>query len=86
MTTVLFVVPAADRWTLRDGEVPPSGFRGERCPTDTRITLRAHTTEHRPARLRGYGGQGAWKGACHPQGRRTTSSPQHATCPSRRPT
>ncbi|MFE5481115.1 type 1 glutamine amidotransferase domain-containing protein [Streptomyces sp. NPDC056527] len=29
MTRVLFVVSAADRWTLRDGEVHPSGFWGE---------------------------------------------------------
>ncbi|MBY8864344.1 type 1 glutamine amidotransferase domain-containing protein [Streptomyces sennicomposti] len=29
MTKVLFVVSAADRWTLRDGEVHPSGFWGE---------------------------------------------------------
>lgn len=29
MTTVLFVVSAADRWTLRDGEVHPSGYWGE---------------------------------------------------------
>ncbi|OPC76919.1 type 1 glutamine amidotransferase domain-containing protein [Embleya scabrispora] len=29
MTKVLFVVSAADRWTLRDGVVHPSGFWGE---------------------------------------------------------
>ncbi|MGW1298024.1 type 1 glutamine amidotransferase domain-containing protein [Streptomyces sp. NPDC002533] len=29
MTKVLFVVSAADRWTLRDGEVHPSGYWGE---------------------------------------------------------
>ncbi|MGW1325275.1 type 1 glutamine amidotransferase domain-containing protein [Streptomyces antibioticus] len=29
MTRVLFVVSAADRWTLRDGEVHPSGYWGE---------------------------------------------------------
>ncbi|MFJ3224461.1 type 1 glutamine amidotransferase domain-containing protein [Streptomyces sp. NPDC086783] len=29
MTKVLFVVSAADRWTLKDGEVHPSGFWGE---------------------------------------------------------
>ncbi|MFG1663978.1 type 1 glutamine amidotransferase domain-containing protein [Streptomyces sp. Y7] len=29
MTRVLFVVSAADRWTLRNGEVHPSGFWGE---------------------------------------------------------
>ncbi|MGW1537764.1 type 1 glutamine amidotransferase domain-containing protein [Streptomyces aureus] len=29
MTKVLFVVSATDRWTLRDGEVHPSGFWGE---------------------------------------------------------
>ncbi|MET7640660.1 type 1 glutamine amidotransferase domain-containing protein [Streptomyces sp. NPDC005438] len=29
MTRVLFVVSAADRWTLKDGEVHPSGYWGE---------------------------------------------------------
>ncbi|MFB8072118.1 type 1 glutamine amidotransferase domain-containing protein [Streptomyces californicus] len=29
MTKALFVVSAADRWTLRDGEVHPSGYWGE---------------------------------------------------------
>ncbi|TXS44322.1 type 1 glutamine amidotransferase domain-containing protein [Streptomyces sp. t39] len=29
MTKVLFVVSAADRWTLRNGEVHPSGYWGE---------------------------------------------------------
>ncbi|MEU6735800.1 type 1 glutamine amidotransferase domain-containing protein [Streptomyces physcomitrii] len=29
MTKVLFVVSAADRWTLKDGEVHPSGYWGE---------------------------------------------------------
>ncbi|WP_055701515.1 type 1 glutamine amidotransferase domain-containing protein [Streptomyces silaceus] len=37
MTRVLFVVTAADRWTLRDGEVHPSGFWGEELAMPHRI-------------------------------------------------
>ncbi|MFJ1594236.1 type 1 glutamine amidotransferase domain-containing protein [Kitasatospora albolonga] len=37
MTEVLFVVSAADRWTLRGGEVHPSGFWGEELAVPHRI-------------------------------------------------
>ncbi|MFI8399931.1 type 1 glutamine amidotransferase domain-containing protein [Streptomyces sp. NPDC085463] len=37
MTRVLFVVSAADRWTLRDGEVHPSGFWGEELAVPHKI-------------------------------------------------
>ncbi|MFK0102158.1 type 1 glutamine amidotransferase domain-containing protein [Streptomyces sp. NPDC091040] len=41
MTRVLFVVSAADRWTLRDGEVHPSGFWGEELAMPHKIFSRA---------------------------------------------
>ncbi|MEU0449571.1 type 1 glutamine amidotransferase domain-containing protein [Streptomyces tendae] len=41
MTRVLFVVSAADRWTLRDGEVHPSGFWGEELAMPHKIFARA---------------------------------------------
>ncbi|MEU1281748.1 type 1 glutamine amidotransferase domain-containing protein [Streptomyces sp. NPDC005805] len=41
MTGVLFVVSAADRWTLRDGEVHPSGFWGEELAMPHKIFSRA---------------------------------------------
>ncbi|MYX12048.1 type 1 glutamine amidotransferase domain-containing protein [Streptomyces sp. SID8374] len=37
MTKVLFVVSAADRWTLKDGEVHPSGFWGEELAVPHKI-------------------------------------------------
>ncbi|MBC3194699.1 type 1 glutamine amidotransferase domain-containing protein [Pseudonocardia sp. C8] len=37
MTSVLFVVTAADRWTLSDGTVHPSGFWGEELAVPHRI-------------------------------------------------
>ncbi len=37
MTTVLFVVSAADRWTLKDGTIHPSGFWGEELAIPHRI-------------------------------------------------
>ncbi|MFF9627329.1 type 1 glutamine amidotransferase domain-containing protein [Streptomyces griseosporeus] len=41
MTKVLFVVSAADRWTLRDGEVHPSGFWGEELAMPHKIFTEA---------------------------------------------
>ncbi len=41
VTRVLFVVSAADRWTLRDGEVHPSGFWGEELAMPHKIFSRA---------------------------------------------
>ncbi|PKA33041.1 MULTISPECIES: type 1 glutamine amidotransferase domain-containing protein [Streptomyces] len=41
MTRVLFVVSAADRWTLRDGQVHPSGFWGEELAMPHKIFSRA---------------------------------------------
>ncbi|MFJ4840604.1 type 1 glutamine amidotransferase domain-containing protein [Streptomyces sp. NPDC088746] len=41
MTKVLFVVSAADRWTLRDGEVHPSGFWGEELAMPHKIFTKA---------------------------------------------
>ncbi|MFI9374406.1 type 1 glutamine amidotransferase domain-containing protein [Streptomyces parvulus] len=41
MTRVLFVVSAADRWTLRDGEVHPSGFWGEELAMPHKIFTEA---------------------------------------------
>lgn len=40
VTRVLFVVSAADRWTLRDGEVHPSGFWGEELAMPHKIFSR----------------------------------------------
>ncbi|MGD9528580.1 type 1 glutamine amidotransferase domain-containing protein [Pseudonocardia sp.] len=37
MTAVLFVVTAADRWTLKDGTVHPSGFWGEELAVPHKI-------------------------------------------------
>ncbi|TLG15618.1 type 1 glutamine amidotransferase domain-containing protein [Nocardia cyriacigeorgica] len=37
MTKVLFVISAADRWTLNDGEVHPSGFWAEEVAVPHRI-------------------------------------------------
>ncbi|MEV7899084.1 type 1 glutamine amidotransferase domain-containing protein, partial [Streptomyces cyaneofuscatus] len=41
MTKVLFVVSAADHWTLRDGEVHPSGFWGEELAMPHKIFTEA---------------------------------------------
>ncbi|MFE3202343.1 type 1 glutamine amidotransferase domain-containing protein [Embleya sp. NPDC059237] len=41
MTKVLFVVSAADRWTLRDGVVHPSGFWGEELAMPHKIFTEA---------------------------------------------
>ncbi|MFD9130182.1 type 1 glutamine amidotransferase domain-containing protein [Kitasatospora sp. NPDC059571] len=41
MTKVLFVVSAADRWTLKNGEVHPSGFWGEELATPHKIFTEA---------------------------------------------
>ncbi|MFI6875505.1 type 1 glutamine amidotransferase domain-containing protein [Streptomyces sp. NPDC050400] len=41
MTRVLFVVSAADRWTLKDGEVHPSGYWGEELAMPHKIFSRA---------------------------------------------
>ncbi|MFC6063978.1 type 1 glutamine amidotransferase domain-containing protein [Streptomyces ochraceiscleroticus] len=41
MTRVLFVVSAADRWTLKDGEVHPSGYWGEELAMPHKIFTRA---------------------------------------------
>lgn len=41
MTTVLLVVSAADRWTLRDGTIHPSGFWGEELAAPHRIFTEA---------------------------------------------
>ncbi|MEU6449754.1 type 1 glutamine amidotransferase domain-containing protein [Streptomyces sp. NPDC046979] len=41
MTNMLFVVSAADRWTLRDGEVHPSGFWGEELAMPHKIFTEA---------------------------------------------
>lgn len=41
MTKVLFVVSAADRWTLRDGEVHPSGYWGEELAMPHKLFTRA---------------------------------------------
>ncbi|MFD8649109.1 type 1 glutamine amidotransferase domain-containing protein [Streptomyces mirabilis] len=41
MTKVLFVVSAADRWTLKDGEVHPSGFWGEELAMPHKIFTKA---------------------------------------------
>lgn len=41
MTRVLFVVSAADHWTLRDGEVHPSGFWGEELAMPHKIFTEA---------------------------------------------
>lgn len=41
MTSVLFVVTAADRWTLNDGEVHPSGYWGEEVAVPHRIFTEA---------------------------------------------
>ncbi|MFE2581114.1 type 1 glutamine amidotransferase domain-containing protein [Streptomyces sp. NPDC059378] len=41
MTKVLFVVSAADRWTLKDGEVHPSGFWGEELAMPHKIFTQA---------------------------------------------
>ncbi|MGX2995028.1 type 1 glutamine amidotransferase domain-containing protein [Streptomyces sp. JNUCC 64] len=41
MTKVLFVVSAADRWTLRDGVVHPSGYWGEELAVPHRIFTKA---------------------------------------------
>ncbi|MFF2165508.1 type 1 glutamine amidotransferase domain-containing protein [Streptomyces sp. NPDC058175] len=41
MTRVLFVVSAADRWTLKDGEVHPSGFWGEELAMPHKIFTEA---------------------------------------------
>lgn len=40
MTRVLFVVSAADRWTLKDGEVHPSGYWGEELAMPHKIFTR----------------------------------------------
>ncbi len=37
MTSVLFVVTAADRWTLKDGTIHPSGFWGEELAVPHKI-------------------------------------------------
>jgi putative intracellular protease/amidase len=41
MTSVLFVVTAADRWTLKDGTVHPSGYWGEELAVPHRIFTEA---------------------------------------------
>jgi putative intracellular protease/amidase len=41
MTKALFVVSAADRWTLRDGAVHPSGYWGEELAVPHKIFTRA---------------------------------------------
>ncbi|MEV0264290.1 type 1 glutamine amidotransferase domain-containing protein [Streptomyces sp. NPDC050617] len=41
MTRVLFVVSAADRWTLKNGEVHPSGYWGEELAMPHKIFTRA---------------------------------------------
>ncbi|MGD6748119.1 type 1 glutamine amidotransferase domain-containing protein [Streptomyces sp. BH106] len=41
MTRVLFVVSAADRWTLKGGEVHPSGYWGEELAMPHKIFSRA---------------------------------------------
>ncbi|RGD56396.1 type 1 glutamine amidotransferase domain-containing protein [Kitasatospora xanthocidica] len=41
MTKVLFVVSAADRWTLKNGEVHPSGFWGEELAMPHKIFTEA---------------------------------------------
>lgn len=41
MTKVLFVVSAADRWTLKDGDAHPSGFWGEEVAVPHRIFAEA---------------------------------------------
>ncbi|MFE1437462.1 type 1 glutamine amidotransferase domain-containing protein [Streptomyces sp. NPDC058739] len=41
MTKALFVVSAADRWTLRNGEVHPSGFWGEELAMPHKIFTEA---------------------------------------------
>ncbi|WP_030332065.1 type 1 glutamine amidotransferase domain-containing protein [Streptomyces sp. NRRL B-1381] len=41
MTKALFVVSAADRWTLRDGEVHPSGYWGEELAVPHKVFTEA---------------------------------------------
>ncbi|MCF3165352.1 type 1 glutamine amidotransferase domain-containing protein [Streptomyces violaceoruber] len=41
MTKALFVVSAADRWTLRDGEVHPSGYWGEELAVPHKVFIEA---------------------------------------------
>lgn len=41
MTKVLFVMTGADRWTLNDGEVHPSGYWGEEAAVPHRIFIEA---------------------------------------------
>lgn len=41
MTKALFVVSAADRWTLRDGEVHPSGYWGEELAAPHKVFTEA---------------------------------------------
>jgi putative intracellular protease/amidase len=41
MTSVLFVVTAADRWTLKDGTVHPSGYWGEELAVPHKIFTEA---------------------------------------------
>ncbi|MFH8883539.1 type 1 glutamine amidotransferase domain-containing protein [Streptomyces californicus] len=41
MTRALFVVSAADRWTLRDGEIHPSGYWGEELAVPHKIFTEA---------------------------------------------
>ncbi len=41
MTKVLFVVTAADRWTLNDGTVHPSGYWAEELAVPYRIFTEA---------------------------------------------
>ena len=41
MTNVLFVISAADRWTLNDGTVHPSGYWAEEVAAPHRIFSQA---------------------------------------------